>query len=617
MPTSQFDPSRTLQRFTAWTALGLALTLLCSSVSAQRQLHHLERGTPRDFFGFALCGAGDVNGDGFDDLLVGASRATAPFAGPGDAIWYSGLDGSLIRTITGPPGNTTFGGSLSRAGDVNADGFEDFIIGDIVGQQNRGAAHVISGANFTFLYNFSGDASNQEFGAAVSNAGDVNADGFDDVIVGSPRHGAINHGLARVFSGLDGSILYSLTGTLLSSFGTSVCSAGDYNGDGFDDVFVGARFDDAAANAAGAAYVFSGANGSVLASFFGGPVFGTSFGTHVANAGDVSGNGLDDLLVASISSVFVFEGGSGAMLFEFAQDLQEGFPGLPCDGAGDVNGDGFADVIVGTPRKGDGFNLVGGAHVYSGFDGALLYALEGSDLSFFGYSVAGAGDVNGDGLDDVIVGSLPYHPIPGETAAPGFARVFAGGPTPATFDDLCNGDGGDQLGCTDCPCGNNAVQNTIGGCLNNSGSSARLHATGDVSASLNPGLTTDLRFSITGARPNTLCLLRSGRIIPPGSNAHPCFGLNSGTRSTQFNGLRCIGQGRELHGARVADSNGDVGFTNDPWGGEAAPTPGIAALKGFQAGYVRYFQCWYRDVPGMSCLRSQNTSQAIAVVFQP
>jgi len=184
------------------------------------------------------------------------------------------------------------------------------------------------------------------------------------------------------------------------------------------------------------------------------------------------------------------------------------------------------------------------------------------------------------------------------------------------FAELCNGDGGVSPGCTDCPCTNNAPTGTVGGCLNSAGTSARLLASGDPSASLTAGITTDLRFGLEGAPPNAFCILNSGSAVAPQGLANPCFGLNSGAQALAFDGLRCAVQGTRRHGGRSADGLGRVGVTNNPWGGEGGPPVGIAqAGAGFVAGQTRYFQVINRDDALLSCMRGLNTSQAVRVIF--
>ena len=184
--------------------------------------------------------------------------------------------------------------------------------------------------------------------------------------------------------------------------------------------------------------------------------------------------------------------------------------------------------------------------------------------------------------------------------------------------NYCSADGGDQVGCTNCPCMNNAPAGATGGCLNSAASSARLIASGDTSVSLLPGSTDDLRFAASGVPATAFCILNSGDGVAPGNIANPCFGLNSGVQATAFDGLRCAIVNTRRHGGRSADGNGEVGVTNNPWGGEGGPAVGLAvAGGGFVSGQTRYFQFINRDNPLLGCMRGLNTSQAVEVTFTP
>lgn len=196
-------------------------------------------------------------------------------------------------------------------------------------------------------------------------------------------------------------------------------------------------------------------------------------------------------------------------------------------------------------------------------------------------------------------------------------RVAKLGCAPVLTDDLCNGDGGDQLGCTECPCSNNATLGTIGGCLNSAATSARLFVSGDPAVNLLPGDTSDLRFSLTSAPPATFCILVSGDGIASFNAVSPCFGLDSGVQAIAFDGLRCAIQNTRRHGIRSADSTGDVGVTNSPWGGEGEPSAGLVANGSSFAGQTRIFQVIYRDDPSAQCMRGFNSSQAVRVTFTP
>lgn len=190
-------------------------------------------------------------------------------------------------------------------------------------------------------------------------------------------------------------------------------------------------------------------------------------------------------------------------------------------------------------------------------------------------------------------------------------------------NNFCNGDGGDGLGCTDCPCGNNAptvVGGTIGGCLNSAATSARLRASGSASVSLANFDTKDLRFSLTGAPPLAFCFLNSGDALAPTDATNACFGLDSGAQATAFDGLRCAVVNTRRHGGRSANASGDVGENGagNPWGGEGSPAAGIAVTgAGFVAGQTRFFQVIHRDDPLAQCMRGLNTTQAVKVLFTP
>ena len=174
------------------------------------------------------------------------------------------------------------------------------------------------------------------------------------------------------------------------------------------------------------------------------------------------------------------------------------------------------------------------------------------------------------------------------------------------FGETCNGDGGNQMGCTDCPCGNSAAPGTSGGCLNSAGTSARLARSGSSSVS-----SADLRFDASGIAPGVTSILTSGNALAPTNAANPCFGMNSGVQSVNLDGLRCVVQGVLRHGARVADANGAIGAMTNGWG-----TPdSFFNFAAFVAGGTKHFQLIYRDDANTVCQTGQNSSQAISITF--
>ena len=388
-----------------------------------------------DQFGWSVSGAGDVSGDGRADLIVGAFRDANNGRQSGSSRVLSGSDGSVLYNFDGDSENDLFGYSVSGAGDVNGDGMEDLIVGGF-----GGYARVLSGGDGSVLYNFNGSAGDS-FGESVSGAGDVNGDGTPDLIVGAPSAG--NNGSASgsvsVFSGIDGSVLYNFDGDSTEhQFGRSVSGAGDVNGDGMADLIVGApRAGNNGLPFNGSARVLSGSDGSVLYNFNGDSA-GDEFGVSVSGAGDVNGDGMADLIVGAnlddsngvfSGSARVLSGSDGSVLYNFEGDSPLDFFGQSVSGAGDVNGDGIADLIVGAP----GFTSISGsARVLSGSDGSVLYSFDGENAGDeFGSSVSSAGDVNGDGIDDFIVGARF-----GGANGGGYARVFVSQISNCTLGDV-------------------------------------------------------------------------------------------------------------------------------------------------------------------------------------
>ena len=223
------------------------------------------------------------------------------------------------------------------------------------------------------------------------------------------------------------------------------------------------------------------------------------------------------------------------------------------------------------------------------------------------YVVAGLNSVNvGDrvrviGSTDMICATMCTTPVSGCILNPTLTFCATGTP-------VCFGDGGDQMGCTDCPCGNNAPQDAAGGCVNSSGTSARLVASG------NPGTLVDtLRMEVEGMNPNTFGVLVSAGILLPQNPVVPCP-TGSGVQSVLLDGLRCVGGALFRHAARGSDANGDVGETTPGWGPPNGPPQGLVAQGGFVMGQTVHFQVFYREFGDLVCQTGQNTTNAITVV---
>ncbi len=402
---------------------------------------------PYALLGCAVASAGDVNGDGHDDVLIGARFHDGTHANEGRAALHmgspSGLAPSASWIADGGQAGALFAYSMASAGDVNGDGFDDVIVGAPLhdGPPLGGGRVVVyhgsaSGLSLDPAWSYRSSQAHAELGTSVASAGDVNGDGFGDVIAGAPYNDgvAVDEGLALVFlgspAGLSADPAWRISwGQEWALLGSSVASAGDVNGDGFGDVIVGAPAFDNGQNEEGRAAVYLGSlsgPGGEPAWMAEGDQGRALFGRSVAPAGDVNGDGFDDVIVgaplgrsgeADEGLSFLYLGSAEGLRAEpdwSAQGDQAGaWWGAAVALAGDVNGDGYDDVIVGAGLHDRREVDVGRAVIYLGGRAGLsddpAWMTDGDQAGAqLGYAVASAGDVNGDGLDDVIVGAYRH-----------------------------------------------------------------------------------------------------------------------------------------------------------------------------------------------------------------
>lgn len=261
----------------------------------------------RNFFGSAVSEAGDLNGDGYGDVVVGAQLDDTTAEDAGAVFALSGQDGSNLWTAYGTEQFGLFGSGAGLVGDVNDDGVPDLSVGASGEWEGRGQAYVLSGVDGSRIHLLRPRSDSHNFGQFfASGAGDVDGDGVGDVFVGdynAGREQRFGSGSAYVFSGATGrKLLYLRAEQPIDGFGPGR-GVGDVNGDGHDDLIIAAYTSSAAAEFAGKAYVYSGADGSVLRTITA-TVPNDNFGVDALGMGDVNADGLTDYLVTSVGLSF-------------------------------------------------------------------------------------------------------------------------------------------------------------------------------------------------------------------------------------------------------------------------------------------------------------------------
>jgi hypothetical protein len=436
---------------------GIGLPLFTSQLNASNFLA-LYGEADGDQFGSSVSAAGDVNGDGFADVIIGAPMADANASHRGEAYVVYGHGGSFPTTfnagnvdgtngfkIYGAGNNDALGTSVAAAGDFNGDGLDDVIVGATSGdgdQTGSGAAYVVFGKTNHAAISYTsfakagdhvtlgGSLAGELTGYSVAGGGDLNGDGFSDVIVGSPlgKHGGVTTGTATVvygsasysnttgfaLIGVGGSTGFRLEGNAAGDLaGNAVAILHDLNGDGLDEVGVGAPSANEGGIDRGAAYV----------------VFGKSSGA----PNPLALNGLN-----------------GSDGFKLTGNINSDMLGSSIHSAGDINGDGHGDLIIGAPSATIAGQISGAAYVVFGKDGGFAASQKASTLtlkdglvlqgssngSASGCSVSGAGDVNHDGYNDLVIGT--EFSGNGQTGA---ARILYGGPSGMFMDPTYSADG--------------------------------------------------------------------------------------------------------------------------------------------------------------------------------
>ncbi len=398
-----------------------------------------------DSFGEALRGAGDIDGDGHADVIIGAPAFPS---GTGYARVLvgsdDGLDTSAWTDLSDGTSSTSFGAAVDGAGDVDGDGYDDVV----VGAPYSSRAESFSGTVYLFHGGpdgldtapgafANGAAAYDQLGTAVAGAGDIDGDGYDDVVAGAVGRTTYTGVVGLYYGGADGLDVagaseISGASAITAYFGGAVDGAGDVDGDGFDDLIVGALN---GASAAGEAYLFLGSADGLEApeaSYLVGTASGGSFGYSVCGAGDLNADGYGDVVVgapmlgASSGSIHVYLGSADGIPEDeydvVSEPTASAYLGWSLGCGEDLNVDGYDDLAVSAHGVGTGTVRV----ILGSSDGLASEAdqsLVGEDTDDrLGYAVASVGDVDANGWPDLLLGT-PYN-----ASYMGAARLYLGAP---------------------------------------------------------------------------------------------------------------------------------------------------------------------------------------------
>jgi hypothetical protein len=436
-----------------WCCLGVLLS--AANAGAQSTVRAWNGGVAGEHFGASISIVGDVDADGRDDLAVGSPHFGANGAEVGRVIVLSGRTGLRIRTWEGAANAKHFGAAIVGAGDVDGDGRGDVLVGaatwlgptGALGALTRGYVRLISGGDGAVLRQFDAPPAVSNFGAALASGADFDGDNVDDLLIGAPGDYS-SAGAVYLFSGASGVQIRRDRAPQGRNFGSSLAVLGDVNNDGVADYLAGAPFalstNNFAQQTPGWVFAIDGLTGGVLWQSSGASP-GEQSGWSLARSGDLDGDGIADAIVGGRSGggggagcpqtlgchVRVLSGRTGATIRAHVDTQTCRGYGTAVASLPDVNGDGFDEYAASAPGWRPGLDASAETFVYDGRLGQLLAVLAtpaGSPTSAWGFALT-VGDANGDGLVD-LVASAPWSDALATDAGSVRALTIVRRPTP-------------------------------------------------------------------------------------------------------------------------------------------------------------------------------------------
>ncbi len=366
----------------------LALSFLATGLHAQTLLFNLVDSPDYSLFGYAIAGGLDVNADGYDDVIVGAP---AENNSKGSVRVYSGNGGSLLHYI-GAAEFGHVGHTVVALGDVNQDGYDDFAYGDPGYGQVKGRVTAISGADYTIIFKaFGGLPVN--FGEALGTC-DINDDGITDVIGAAYDVLSFNH--VMVLDGRNGEPLQVIYGDAYTYFGYASTDIGDLNGDGITELLIGAPRNASAGEHPSKALIYDGLTGELIRPLEAKRPKTDWFGQSVAALGDINADKIPDFAVASNYYIRVFSGADLSVIYELYNPGTKIGDMIKLE---DIDGDRVPELAV---QIRDSYSRQS-VRIFSGASGSRLGEIRGEPGEAFGLRLAAGGDLNADGLPDLLV----------------------------------------------------------------------------------------------------------------------------------------------------------------------------------------------------------------------